>query len=152
MSKAPWIERCTIDDEVLRNIYAADQDIYPAPLTYERLQSWVNSCPDLSICFQAEKDGDKVPIGSVIVLPVVKKHWGDLLLGRLKEIDVDPITMFAGEEDTVEVGLHVFHIERLDAFKTHGRIRYFTEFALQATREIAEKKNWNVVGYSGKYF
>ena len=98
-------------------------------MTYERLQSWRDACPELSICFNA--NGPEHPVGVIIVLPLLKKYWEDLLVGKIKEIDIDAEEMFvdAGGErkqqqqqqqqhlqPPVEVGLHVFHIERFAAW------------------------------------
>lgn len=149
-TKAPWVRRSIINDNILKGIYASDQDMYPAPLTYERLKSWVDSRPELSICFQAmpEESRDAVPIGAIIVLPLVKEHWNDILVGKLKESDIDPASMFAGDSKA-DVGLHVFHIERFEAFNPLGRLRHFAEFAVEDIRDVVEKKNWNILGYSG---
>jgi len=147
-AKAPWIQRTRISEQVLKEIYASDQDIYPAPLTFTRLKSWVDAGPDLSICFQATQDGNPVPIGAVIVLPLAKGPWNDLLVGKLKETDIDEATMFAREGEA-DVGLHIFHIERFDTFSQFGRLRNFAEFALEDTRDIVKGKGWKVLGYSG---
>jgi hypothetical protein len=149
-AKPSWIQRTTISDDVLKGIYASDQDMYPAPLTYERLKSWVEGCPELSICFQGPPEGgdDSVSVGAVIVLPVLKKYWDNILVGKLKETEIDPAVMFAGD-DEADVGLHVFHIERFDIGNPSGRLRHFAEFALENTRDIVEKKGWNILGYSG---
>ncbi|KAH8882618.1 hypothetical protein GQ53DRAFT_615455, partial [Thozetella sp. PMI_491] len=144
----PRIHRAAISDGVLKAIYASDQDMYPAPLTYQRLKSWVDACPELSICFEAEGGGGRVPIGAVIVLPLVRSCWEDLLVGKIKEVEIDPLTMFAGADET-EVGLHLFHIERFEAFKSSGRLVRFAEFAMDEARDVAlGKGHWNVLGHS----
>jgi len=151
-AKAPWIQRTRISEQVLKEIYASDQDMYPAPLTFERLKSWVDACPALSICFQATHDGNTIPIGAVIVLPVAREYWEDLLVGKLKEIEIDPATMFAPEGEA-DVGLHVFHVERFSTFARFGHMQlgHFAEFALEDTRHIVQEKGWNVLGYSGTF-
>ncbi|KAL2132390.1 hypothetical protein VTI74DRAFT_3867 [Chaetomium olivicolor] len=136
-----------IHSPLLRAVYASDQDMYPVTLSYTRLRSWVDACPDLCICFQQEEDTPNresdtsapatavdTAAGVVIVLPLKRKYWEDLLVGRLKEPEIDPWRMFAGtvsgfgsgvsqdgpgresgkggSRDVEEVGLHVYHIER----------------------------------------
>ncbi|MBE3042864.1 hypothetical protein IMZ48_09885 [Candidatus Bathyarchaeota archaeon] len=148
-SKPPLLQRSTINDDVLGRIYASDQDMYPAPLTYERLKSWVEGCPELCISFEAgsEEGADVVLIGAIIVLPLLKRHWEDVLMGSLKEIDIDAAAMFAGDGDA-DVGLHVFHIERFDA-SLRTRLPNFAEHAMENIRDIVRKKDWNILGYSG---
>lgn len=144
----PWIQRTPISDEVLRRIFESDQDMYPAPLTYERLKSWVDGCQELCICFQRVlEEGPEVrPMGAIIVLPLLKRHWEDVLVGKLKETDIEPV-MFAGE-GYVDVGLHVFHVERFDA-ETRGT--GFAETTLGVIGSIVGQKDRNVLGYSGMY-
>ncbi|KAK1775473.1 hypothetical protein QBC45DRAFT_422047 [Copromyces sp. CBS 386.78] len=165
-----------ISDALLRTIYASDQEMYPAPLTYERLQSWRDACPELSICFSTSNDDSEKSLGVIIVLPLVKKYWKDLLVGKIKEVDVDAEEMFAGAgkelqhlQAPVEVGLHVFHIERFAAWDAEdalkktgarpasltvrgcedGKMR-FADMALEevqrrvetASAEVAERRWW----------
>lgn len=150
---APWLKRGPIGDDILKKIYASDQDMYPAPLTYSWLKSWVSACPDLSLCFSAAPEdnggGEPVPVGAVIVLPLKKEYWEAVLTGKLKETSIDASTMFAGSTELVDVGLHVFHIERFKQTASLGRLRHFAEFALEDTREIVDGKPWNILGYSG---
>ncbi|KAH7636128.1 hypothetical protein B0T09DRAFT_33348 [Sordaria sp. MPI-SDFR-AT-0083] len=163
-----------ISDDLLRTIYASDQEMYPAPLTYERLQSWRDACPVLSICFTASDDDSEQPVGIIIVLPLAKKYWEDLLVGKIKEVDIDAEEMFvdAGRRDLqqlqapVEVGLHVFHIERFAAWDAEesltvrgyedGKMR-FADMALEEVQrrveafnaEVGERKRrWDVLGFS----
>lgn len=156
-SKPSWIERKAISQDVLKRIYASDQDMYPVPLSFERLQNWVAQSPELSVCYLdsaaegCDSPGDAVEIGAVIVLPLRKSQWEELLVGRLKEIEVDASIMF-GSSDTDElqdVGLHIFHIER---FEGCGRtkVQRFAEFVLEDVREAATRYHWNILGYSGK--
>ena len=146
---SPKIQRTTISDGILKAIYASDQDMYPAPLTYERLKTWVEACPDLCVCFQATSEAGPVPVGAIITLPLLRRHWEDILVGKLKETDIEP-AMFARDGEA-EVGLHVFHIERFDTGDPSTRIRSFARFALESIREVAEKKAWKVLGYSGTF-
>lgn len=147
-NQAPSIHKTTISDDVLGRIYASDQDMYPAPLTYERLKSWVEACPELCICFQAPLEGGGfAPVGAIIILPLLGRRWEDVLVGKLKETDIDPASMFA-EDGDADVGLHVFHIERFDACTRTG-LPYFAESALETIRDIVQKKRWNILGYSG---
>ncbi|KAL2160139.1 hypothetical protein VTH06DRAFT_1794 [Thermothelomyces fergusii] len=151
-----------IPDAVLRAVYASDQDMYPVALPYARLRAWADASEDLSVCFRpsssspsrsasplpekasagAAPGGCDAPggeaAGVVIVLPLRRPFWEDLLQGRLKEWEVEPRDMFAspaaataaaasgagsGSRDgdlgerrgaEEEVGLHVYHIERFD--------------------------------------
>ena len=122
--------------------------MYPAPLTYERLKGWVDSCPELCICFHTCPDGEYDSlVGAIIVLPLLKKYWEGVLVGKLRETDIEP-AMFAGEGD-VDAGLHIFHIERFDAETAGPRLPHFAEFALNDVRKLIEKKAWNILGYSG---
>ncbi|KAG8167976.1 hypothetical protein KVR01_003665 [Diaporthe batatas] len=148
-----------INDDVLEEIYKADQAIYPAPLlTYERMRSWATSCPDLSICLRRHDPGhEPAAEGLVIVLPVVEEYWGRLVAGELREHDVDPDRMFPpagaaaavadGPLETVQVGLHVFHIER---DPSGGRTPGFTPKALDEIRSRVGERfpSWRITGYS----
>jgi hypothetical protein len=99
--------------------------------------------------------------GVVIVLPLLKSHWEDLLVGRLKEPDIDPSIMFPRTVDTPEddepqeVGLHVYHIEKFgtgSSSSTGGGPgkRRFSEFALdEITRRAQLQWGWKGVGMSG---
>ncbi|KAK0741803.1 hypothetical protein B0T21DRAFT_120017 [Apiosordaria backusii] len=170
-----------ISDEVLRAVYASDQEMYPAGLSYDRLCSWVAACPEMSICWSSPKTG---VLGVVIVLPMLREYWEDLLVGKLKEPGVDAELMFphdnkkkqlesqsvvAGarqigngrvsngrsggmqeeKEERQEVGLHVYHIERLAVEPPTAKQKRFSEIAIEeVTRRAAEKKGWKVVGLS----
>ncbi|KAK3493358.1 hypothetical protein B0T13DRAFT_513581 [Neurospora crassa] len=191
MTISSLLHTSRISDALLHTIYASDQEMYPAPLTYERLQSWRDACPELSICFNASNDGSEMPLGVIIVLPLVKKYWEDLLMGKIKEVDIDAGEMFAGVggdgggsstkmesemqlQAPVEVGLHVFHIERFtawdaeDALKktgaqpatvTVGGCEYgsmrFADMALEEIQRRVEafnaeagERRWDVLGFS----
>lgn len=141
----------------------------------------------------SSSDGDRATrnswkaYGLVIVLPLRRAHWERLLDGRLKEADVDAADMFAdwGPEsdpddgvghgpnggggdagaprEEIEVGLHVYHIERnpagrwvppCSASASHhpGRQKKggFTRFALDEVLGRARgRPGWRVVGMSG---
>ncbi|KAL2257648.1 hypothetical protein VTK26DRAFT_9363 [Humicola hyalothermophila] len=80
--------------------------------------------------------------GVIIVLPLKKKAWEDVLCGKLKEPDIDAGSMFPtsgcgtgrrqgglveeekgnaeskGRGEVEEIGLHVYHVERFDATVT----------------------------------
>ncbi|KAK3684317.1 cytochrome P450 [Podospora appendiculata] len=149
-----------ISDEMLRTIYASDQEMYPAPLSFDRLRSWVDACPDLCICFETqgstEESGSSdtpTPVGVVIVLPLLQAHWEDVLVGKVKEIEIDPATMFpngTAKDHEEVVGLHVFHIERFLAFRDLSPTRPFVEFALHevARRVAGMMTTWRVAGFS----
>ncbi|KAK4186059.1 hypothetical protein QBC35DRAFT_388165 [Podospora australis] len=161
-----------ITDEVLRAVYASDQEMYPVGLTYSRLRQWVAACPDLSICFQSTKIKQGL-LGVVIVLPLLRSYWEDLLTGKLKEPDIDPEKMFPrpassstpvrtpgmaarGGGKTLhvmpqkqEVGLHVYHIERLAVEPPTPKQKRFSDIAMEeVTRRSEERGDWVVVGHS----
>ena len=146
-----------ITNDILAAVYASDQAMYPVPLSNNRLRDWVSGCPDLSICFQSPKQG---LMGVVIVLPLLRKYWEELLSGKLKEFDIDPKTMFPDTTATlphqrnrkpVQVGLHVYHIERLAVEPPTPNQRRFSEVAMEeVTRRAQERWDWEVVGMSGK--
>ncbi|KAK3360957.1 hypothetical protein B0T24DRAFT_539853 [Lasiosphaeria ovina] len=176
-----------IGDSALEAIFASDQDMYPvAALSFQRFRSWVSAWPELSICFSAPaahppatSGSPQLPLaGVIVVLPLRRAHWEDLLVGRIKEADIDAETMFparlgAGvgdnsphlvEEGGEEVGVHVFHIERFAALPEGGHVstaatgmgatkKRFAEFALdQVARRAAAigrgARRWSIVGFS----
>ncbi|KAK3314599.1 hypothetical protein B0H66DRAFT_605545 [Apodospora peruviana] len=177
-----------ISDDQLRAIYASDQEIYPAPLTFDRLRSWVTAYPDLSICFYvrrqqqntssisscgditaAPKEEEEQPFGVIVVLPLLRTpHWEDLLVGKVKEIIIDAGTMFPPQPPSsmdkndleaaagVEVGLHVFHIERFidrDAVMSSDSPpprKRFSEVAMEEVLvRVAERmRGWKICGMS----
>ncbi|KAK4033920.1 hypothetical protein C8A01DRAFT_49586 [Parachaetomium inaequale] len=187
-----------IPDALLRAVYASDQAMYPVALSYSQLRAWVAACPDLCICFRdttttittttttsravgGGSSSSSLPsqyeesaavaaeaAGVVIVLPLLRVYWEDLLQGRLKEPDIDPGNMFpvsgqgfgggdhpGGEmgvrEGEEEVGLHVYHIERFGTGLpfADGRAKRFSEFALEEVMARAQARSeWRVVGMS----
>ncbi|KUI54818.1 hypothetical protein VP1G_02184 [Cytospora mali] len=164
-----------IDESLLKFMYDADQAIYPAPsLTYDRLKSWAESCPELCIVLRRGHDDSQPQVssasavsesvlGSIIVLPLLRRYWVQLTAeGRsegplLLEHHVDPMEMFpprtgALGSEKAEVGLHVFHIERFRAFTTGGEGKRigFTQLALEEIRGRVEVKfpSLHVIGYS----
>lgn len=140
------IQRTPLSDAVLERVYELAQGMCPTPLAYEQLNGWVERCPEFCIYFQAALEGaPPAPMGVIIMLPLLKKFWNELLVGRIRESSIDPSTMFA-REPGAEVGLHIFYIER---FETGSRQRNFGILALNAARVIAEKKGWNLLGFSG---
>lgn len=151
-----------IPDAVLRAVYASDQDMYPVALSYSRLRAWVDASPDLSICFQ---DSAAAVAGVIIVLPLQRRHWEDLLVGGLKEPDIEPESIvFLGDgsggalgEKEEEVGLHVYHIERFDVIAAEcgegAERRRFSEYALaEVVKRVENRPAWKVVGMSGTSF
>ncbi len=161
----PSLQCRTLSDADLHDVYASDQSMYPVPLPFSRLQAWVSAYPELSISFHSLKhtaSGEDVTnesaVGIIIALPIVRKHWEDLLRGKFTEIEVDPYSMFPvrdmkGEQ---EVGLHVFHIERFSTgpfvFSADPKRRFY-DVALDEVlgRVNREFKGWRVVGLSGMY-
>lgn len=162
------MELTAVSASMLRAVFASDQDMYPAPLTLDRLQSWVTACPSLSVCFRtshpttSRDDKDKMdstpPLGVVIVCPLRRVVWEDLLAGRLREPDIDAASMFPSDDTDGGVGLHVFHIERLvppavfAQASGAGRSGGFAECAMEAVRAAAgQRLGWHVIGYSGTH-
>ncbi|KAK4235377.1 hypothetical protein C8A03DRAFT_36783 [Achaetomium macrosporum] len=166
------MEAQPIPDDILRAVYASDQAMYPVSLSYTRLRAWVDACPDLSICFiSRDQRGPAAALGVVIVLPLRRPHWEDLLAGRLKEMAIDPGQMFPAlpafnktgcgggvgqKEEEVgeveEVGLHVYHIERFDSgvmsVEEQGgeRRKRFTEVALEEVeKRVRLRSGWRAV-------
>ncbi|AEO71288.1 uncharacterized protein THITE_2092797 [Thermothielavioides terrestris NRRL 8126] len=169
-----------ISEPLLRAVYASDQTMYPAALPYARLRAWVDAAPDLSISFvsksrddaAAADTADTAAVGVVIALPLRRTYWLALLDGRLKESEIDPGRMFpcargegCGEdeeqvkEEEVEVGLHVYHIERFGAGQgpvepglagVGAEGRRFSEVALEEVvrRARGRRPGWKVVGLS----
>ncbi|KAM7183633.1 hypothetical protein V8F33_013463 [Rhypophila sp. PSN 637] len=170
-----------ISDAQLRDVYTSDQEMYPAPLPFERLQSWVHAAPDFSISLYPLKDdtswaadNNVTPVGIIIVLPLLRPHWEKLLVGKVKETAIEAGTMFpstidplddqghddGGEE--VEVGLHVFHVEKFKsaapsaskATSGGSERKGFAELAVDEALERArmtstkEGKKWRVCGLS----
>ena len=145
-----------IPPALLHTIYESDQTIYPVALPYSRLCAWVAACPDLSLCFQSPIGAT---VGVVIVLPLRRRCWEDLLRGRVKEAEIEAEEMFPrlqpldGEGE--EVGLHVYHIERFGTeFQGFVMGKRFAEFALGVVMErvARERARWRVVGLSGMCF
>ncbi|KAL2195931.1 hypothetical protein P885DRAFT_78858 [Corynascus similis CBS 632.67] len=100
--------------------------------------------------------------GVVIVLPLRRLFWEDLLKGRLKEWEIEPGNMFAfpahdsddrharnGKNKGEEVGLHVYHIERFGTwFRGQGKKR-FSELALEEVMtRVQSRREWKIVGMS----
>jgi hypothetical protein len=173
------LEATPISDEVLRAVYASDQDMYPVALSYERLCSWVAAYPELSIGFSLRNErsssttaaavsdlGDVY--GVIIVLPLRRVFWEKLLDGRLKEQDIEAWSMFPPASglhttgEVAEVGLHVYHVERFPSSRPksvstsavsteEASVRTgFAGFALGEVLHWAQaKRDWRVVGISG---
>lgn len=141
-----------ITDDLLQQIFASDQDMYPAPLTYARLQSWVDACPGLSQCFYlpepdaAHRSRGAELAGAIIVLPLKEAYWRALLTGNLRETDIDVSASFPANDSAENtMGLHVFHIERFSS-----RAKGFTSISLAYAQGVADTKGWDVLGYSGE--
>ncbi|KAK4251599.1 hypothetical protein C7999DRAFT_27671 [Corynascus novoguineensis] len=100
--------------------------------------------------------------GVVIVLPLRRPFWEDLLRGRVKEWEIEPRNMFAfpeqdsddrhgrnGKSEGEEVGLHVYHIEKFGMwFRGQGNKR-FSELALEEVMtRVQVRREWKIVGMS----
>ncbi|KAI0153932.1 hypothetical protein BJ166DRAFT_371017 [Pestalotiopsis sp. NC0098] len=155
MTATPPLNASPMTEDALQQIFSSDQDMYPAPLTYARLESWVTASPDLSRCFHlrnSSKEGEESEMASIagvlMVLPLKEAHWRDLLVGHLRETDIDAASMIAPDDaGGCAVGLHVFHVERLS-----GNARAFTKLSVAYADSVARTKGWHVLGYSGKSF
>ena len=146
-TKVTPVHKEAISEDVLRRIYVLAQDMCPTPLAFERLQSWVRRSPDFSVHFKATlKGSESTPIGVIVVLPLIGKVWDDLVVGKIKESDIEPSTMFASESGA-DVGLHVFYLERFDSAAS---LCNFFEAVHDMARSIALWKDWNLKGFSGK--
>ncbi|KAF6806702.1 hypothetical protein CSOJ01_08686 [Colletotrichum sojae] len=146
-TEAPPLRKGPMTPKVLQGIFASDQDMYPAPLTRERLDSWAAAAPEMASCFYLA-DSPETVVGAVIALPLLATSWHDLLVGKIKETDVDPETMFPGHLDEGStVGLHVFHVERFQVPEARG-VRGFADVSMRAVVDAAEEKGWKVVGHS----
>lgn len=141
------LQAVPIDDDLLRRIYDNDQALYPAPLPFERLRSWRDACPELSILCQTGDPGQSIDVGAIIVMPLLQPFWEDLLVGRQKETDLEASMFASARAEGLEVGLHVFHVER---FEGNEAIRGLTKLALDLVQEIVKTMPWKVLGYSGK--
>lgn len=163
----------TIEDHSLKDVYDSDQAIYPCPqLSYDRLKSWVDACPELCLCLRRGglepnaylkcSENDTI-YGLIIVLPLRQPFWDRLRHANIEEHDVDAMEMFPplssgsglhahGEGGRTKVGLHVFHIERSPSFSAVCKDTGFTALALEEIRgRVAGTfKSWDVVGYSGE--
>lgn len=156
MTATPTLMASPMTEDALQQIFTSDQDMYPAPLTYTRLKSWVTASPDLSRCFRLPSESDDSQEdsrtdsieGVLIVLPLKEAHWRDLLVGKLRETDIDAASMIAPDDaGGCAVGLHVFHVERLS-----GNAKAFTKLSVAYADSVARTKGWHVLGYSGKSF
>ncbi|KAK4133232.1 hypothetical protein BT67DRAFT_463174 [Trichocladium antarcticum] len=155
---------------LLRAMHASDQAMYPAAPPYARLRTWVAACPALSVRFwdaAAGGGGGGADVGVIIVLPLRRACWEQLLCGAVKEGDVEVGGMFpsgagrmgmeGGEGKGEEVGLHVYHVEKFAVVSGEsGRRRGlggggkgFAEFALgEVMRRVEAGTGWRVVGLS----
>ncbi|KAF3011849.1 hypothetical protein E8E14_004339 [Neopestalotiopsis sp. 37M] len=152
MDTTPPLTNSPMTEDSLQQIFASDQDMYPAPLTYARLQSWVTTSPQLSRCFHSSESrlgdmgsGIKDDVaGVLIVLPLKEEPWRDLLVGKLRETDIDADSMIAPKDGAGSaVGLHVFHVERLGE-----HAKGFTRHSIEYADMVAKEEGWNVLGFS----
>jgi hypothetical protein len=146
-----------ITTDILRSIFASDQDMYPAPLTFERLQSWVNAAPEASCCFYADEDQDqgddraaaatKVLVGAVVAMPLREARWEALLNGALKETDVQAAEDFSNDNGGDSgIGVHVFHVEKFQGPRVAGFARAAVDAVVQSVMAAGRGR---VIGVSG---
>ncbi|KAL1839807.1 hypothetical protein VTJ49DRAFT_1086 [Mycothermus thermophilus] len=132
---------------------------------------------DTETCTPARRERAAAGGGVAVVLPLQRRHWDDLLVGKLREAEIDPVCMFPpdGKSEAVEiggkaegkeeVGLHVYHIERFgDGLGEVGggrraggggressekRRPRFSEVALaEVVRRAKARPGWKIVGMS----
>ncbi|KAL2116694.1 hypothetical protein VTJ04DRAFT_8862 [Mycothermus thermophilus] len=165
---------------ILHAVHASDQAMYPVDLPYSRLQAWVDAAADFCLYYPPPSSQAQAPTleksiehgtgstddghqgreqgpasdnpggGVVVVLPLRRRHWEDLLTGRLKEPEIDPGCMFPplnhrrdseagdGEGEEEEVGLHVYHIERFgDVWLGGAQVSKRPRFSEVALAEVS---------------
>jgi hypothetical protein len=144
-----------ITADVLRSIFTSDQDMYPAPLTFERLQSWVGAAPEISRCFYAAEEdeqvdraaaAEKVLVGAIVAMPLREARWEALLNGTLKETDVEAAEDFGNGGGGGGIGVHVFHVEKFQGPRVTGFARAAVDTAVQSAMAAGRGP---VVGISG---
>jgi len=88
-----------------------DRRVYPTddPVTCEVLKSWYRSHPQFGMIY--EKDGDIV--GVLLVIALTPEGWRKLTEGSLAESAVDGSCLFDAARGDTEIGLHVYHLEKL---------------------------------------
>ncbi|KAM0545355.1 hypothetical protein ACHAPJ_011427 [Fusarium lateritium] len=147
-----WTKLVTLQplsEGTLRDIYAADQDIYPADLPFSRLQAWSAAAPDLSIEFIADDQNGPVSVGVVVALPVKIDTWNPLLDGVVKETNMEASTDFGSpDSESSSVGVHIFHIERHASYIGKQPIKAFGKFAVDSAVQAAKKQGFIVVATS----
>ncbi|KAH0613726.1 uncharacterized protein H6S33_005612 [Morchella sextelata] len=117
----------------------ADASLYPSPLTLSTLSSWTSTAPSLSFKYLPTTESTS-PCGVCIILPLFSMHWEALIRGELKEWDITPAHL--GIEDEA-VGLHVWHIERFEAWQ-----RDWGSFGSWAWKDLEKAVERMVVGGS----
>jgi len=132
-----------IPDSLLHRVYNSDQDIYPTPFAFSTLQSWVSSAPDLSFAYVSQHD----PLGVLIALPLELSSWTALVDGQLGEPDIKADMFALQTRESREIGLHIFHIERFDAWQRN--FGSFAQYAIGEARQRLERGNFVVKGMSG---
>ncbi|KAK1754454.1 hypothetical protein QBC47DRAFT_414419 [Echria macrotheca] len=140
-----------IDEATLKAVYASDQEMYPAPLPYERLQAWVESSGGLSMCFKNPTDPAQGLIGVIITLPVKETYWRRLLRGEIKEMEIVPESMLASllqGNATQKVGLHVSHVERFTESEPGVRGGFAATALDEVLGRARLRTDWEVVGLS----
>jgi len=126
-------------------ILKLDKRVYPTntPVTREVIASWYIRNPEFGSIFE---EGGKIK-GISIMLPLNKKSWEKLIKGELTESEMTSSMIFDNSKDK-ELGIHVYHIEKLDK-----SIKKFYKLDLEETKKIIERlREYNpllkVCGYS----
>jgi len=127
-------------------LLSLDKAVYPTsnPVTPEILDKWFAKNPEFGMIYE---ENSKV-LGLSIVIPLNLSGWKKLIEGELAEADLGPKTIFDNSRDK-EIGLHVYHIEKLDKI-----IKEFYKTALTDLNNLIiklrkENKNLKISGFSG---
>ncbi|KAL2757299.1 hypothetical protein ACRALDRAFT_2051275 [Sodiomyces alcalophilus JCM 7366] len=153
MNGTDWTsyKRGPITPAVLHEIYSSDQDMYPAPLPFDRLQDWVDAAGD-SFSFAIYGDpnpisGEEAVLGAVIALPLRITSWNALLTGKLKETFVTASRdLWTPDDSERRMGLHIFHVEVYRDAVAGPRVPGFTQHVI---KEIVETLNTQGVAIEG---
>lgn len=148
------MKKVGVSDELIQTIHATDQQMYQCPLTHESLKSWIQRAPDFSVAYHDDVELPPSLAGVIVTLPIIAAHWQDLLIGKLKEWEISPSMIAKDEMTEARIGVHVFHIEKYEAWKRcapgHAE-NSFIQIALKDVASTTQRTNWDVIGWSGEH-
>jgi hypothetical protein len=101
-----------ISKELIPTLLSADASIYPSPLTLATLTSWITAAPTYALQYLAPTGA---LAGVVIALPLRLEYWKAVTYGHVKEWEITA-EMLAPEDSEVDVGVHIWHVERYSAW------------------------------------